>query len=89
MKPDELYNLITDTEYRQVYKLITGFYPSLETAKRIAKKIKGNCKTVKVEPYEEGFTVVLFSSNDYEEIDNQFSKYMQMKIYCGILPLKE
>lgn len=71
-----------------MYKLVTGFYPSEETAKRILKKVKGNCKTAKYEKYENGFTVVLCESEDYEEIDNQFSKYMKLKIYCGILPVK-
>lgn len=71
-----------------MYKLITGFYPSEETAKRLVKKLKGNCKTVKYEKYEEGFTVVLTESEDYEEIDNAFSKFMKQKIYCGILPTK-
>ena len=69
-----------------MYKLITGFYPSIKTAQKILKKVKGNCKTAKVEPYERGFMVTLCESDSYEEIDNQFSKYMRMKIFCGILP---
>lgn len=69
-----------------MYKLITGFYPSIKTAEKIKQKVKGNCKTVRVERYENGYTVVLCESDSYEEIDNQFSKYMKMKIYCGILP---
>jgi len=70
------------------YKLVTGFYPSEETAKRIWKKVKGNCKTARYEKYENGFTVVLSESDDYETIDNDFSKYMKMNIFCGILPIK-
>lgn len=71
------------------YKLITGFYPSKETANKIVKKIKGICKTVKVEDYEDGFTVILAKSENYEEIDNLFSQYMRKKVYCGILPIRE
>lgn len=68
-----------------MYKLITGFYPSRNSAEKILKKVKGNCKEARIEDYDDGFTVILAESDDYEEIDNQFSKYMQMKIYCGIL----
>lgn len=71
------------------YKLITGFYPSKETANKIFKKTKGICKTVKIEEYEDGFTVVLAKSENYEEIDDLFSKFMQKKVYCGILPIRE
>lgn len=71
------------------YKLITGFYPSKETANKIVKKIKGICKTVKVEDYEDGFTVILAKSENYEEIDNLFSQYMRKKVYCGILSIRE
>lgn len=68
------------------YKLITGFYPSIESASKIVNKVKGNCKTVHYENYDDGYTVVLAESDNYEEIDNLFSKYMKLKIYCGILP---
>lgn len=68
------------------YKLITGFYPSKETADKIVNKLKGKCNGVKTEPYEDGFTVVISESDDYEEIDNLFSECMKNKIYCGILP---
>lgn len=72
-----------------MYKLITGFYPSEETARKILKKVKGNCKTAKYEKYEDGFTVILVESENYDEIDNVFSKFMKQKIYCGILPAGE
>ncbi len=68
------------------YKLITGFYPSKETSEKIVNKLKGKGKSkAKVEPYEDGYTVVINESDDYEEIDNMFSECMKDKIYCGIL----
>lgn len=73
---------------RIMYKLVTGFYPSDKTAQKILKKVKGNCKTARVEKYDGGYTVVLAQSDSYDEIDNMFSKYMKLKIYCGILPEK-
>lgn len=65
--------------------LVTGFYPSEETAKKVCKKVKGNCKTAKVQPYEDCFIVNLFESDNYNQIDDKFSKCMQNKIYCGIV----
>lgn len=71
-----------------MYRLVTGFYPSSKSAEKVMKKVKGNCKEAKVEPYEDGYTVILAESDDYEEIDNLFSKYMKQKVYCGIMPCK-
>lgn len=68
------------------YKLITGFYPSINTCNKVIKKVKGNCTTVHYEQYERGYMVVLAESDDYSTIDELFSKYMKMNIYCGILP---
>lgn len=67
------------------YKLITGFYPSKETSEKIVTKLKGKGKKAKVVPYEDGYTVVIHESDDYDEIDNVFSECMKEKIYCGIL----
>lgn len=67
------------------YKLVTGFYPSEQTANKIANKARGNCKDVKVEPYEDCYVVILAESNSYNDIDNLFGFYMTKKIYCGII----
>lgn len=67
------------------YRLVTGFYPSIKTAEKILDKIKGNCKNAKIEEYEDAYTIILAENNDYEKIDDEFSKYMKLKIYCGIM----
>lgn len=72
-----------------MYKLVTGFYPSANTAQKIVQKVKGNCKSAKVEKYDGAFTVVISESNDYNTIDDDFSKYMKKKIYCGIITVKD
>lgn len=72
-----------------MFKLVTGFYPSYKTAQKILQKVKGNCKSARIEPYDGAFTVILSESNDYNEIDDDFSKYMKKKIYCGIITIKD
>lgn len=67
------------------YRLVTGFYPSKETAERICTKVYGNCKTARVEKYEDCYIVNLFESDDYDLVDNKFSECMKNKIYCGIM----
>lgn len=67
------------------YTLVTGFYPSEETAKKILTKVKGNGINAFIRQYEDCYIVVLYESNDYEKIDSVFSECMKKKIYCGII----
>lgn len=67
------------------YRLVTGFYPSKQTATKILKKAKGNCPTATIEEYEDSFIVLLAESDSYDEIYSLFSKYMKAKLFCGIM----
>lgn len=65
--------------------LVTGFYPSKKTAEKVLEKVKGNCAKARIEEYDDAYTVVLAENDDYEKIDDEFSKFMKLKIYCGII----
>lgn len=71
------------------YRLVTGWYPSENTASKVLNKVKGNCKQAKIVQEDDCFVVVLSESNDYETIDNLFSDCMKKKIYCGIQNMYE
>lgn len=71
------------------YLIVTGYYPSENTAKKIIEKIKDRVKTCKIVQYEDCFCVVLKECKTYEEADKYFGKFMKQKIYCGIHIVKE
>lgn len=68
------------------YRLVTGWYPSRKTAEKILNKVKGNCNKAFIDEEDDCYVVVLYESDDYDEIDDNWSKFMRMKIYCGIVP---
>ncbi len=66
------------------YLIVTGYYPSYNTAQKIVSKISDRVKTAKIIQYEECFCVVLKECKTYEDADKYFGKFMKQKIYCGI-----
>lgn len=66
-----------------------GFYPSMNSAKKVMQKAVGKCKNPHIEENQGCYTVVLEETNSRDIADNAFSKYMQQKLYCGIIGEKE
>ena len=66
------------------YRVVMGFYPSYNTAKKMLDKAKSFCKEAKIIKDQECFVVVLKETDDYEVADTFFSQCMKRKLYCGV-----
>lgn len=68
-----------------MYKLVTGFYPSKNSALKVLESIKGKCPEVTIEPCKNGYSIVICSSYTFETVYLMYQKYTDKKICCGIM----
>lgn len=66
------------------YLLVTGYYPSENSALKVLENVKPKVETVRIKQIDDCFCVVLRECKTYEEADVYFSKFMKAKVYCGI-----
>lgn len=72
-----------------MYRLVTGWYPSRQTAERILKNVKAKKKNSEILELKEGFCVSLFYSNFYKDCEIMKEKCLNKGIYCGIEAVRE
>lgn len=67
-----------------MYNVVTGFYPSIETAKKIQKRVCGKGVLCVVRGIRSGYCVVLYDTESIKEAVIKQLEYTKKKICCGV-----
>lgn len=68
------------------YSVVTGFYPSEKSAEKVLQKARAVCKDSRIEPYYNGYCVVLFKTDDKKKaVDFCDDCNILRHLFCGII----
>lgn len=67
-----------------IYRIVTGFYPSKETADKVQTKVKGKVKTARVLKTYDFYLVELNTALTFDEARRLIAEYISKGIACGI-----